>query len=216
MDWFINQKNIIKDGERMRTITPMIGARYSGIELREIGISVLVLSVAFTIMFFRNGSDINILVLLGISAAVVCASFLAHEMAHKFVAQRFGAWAEYRMYPFGLMIALMMSFFGLIFAAPGVVYMRGHIDNEMNGKISAAGPAVNIVIGAAAVALAFVTTGLISSVFWILATINAFFAVFNMIPIMPFDGSKVYKWNVPVYLLMLVAAVSLLAVAWFL
>ena len=200
----------------MRTITPMIGARYSGIELREIGISVLVLSVAFTIMFFRNGSDINILVLLGISAAVVCASFLAHEMAHKFVAQRFGAWAEYRMYPFGLMIALMMSFFGLIFAAPGVVYMRGHIDNEMNGKISAAGPAVNIVIGAAAVALAFVTTGLISSVFWILATINAFFAVFNMIPIMPFDGSKVYKWNVPVYLLMLVAAVSLLAVAWFL
>ncbi|MCL2142740.1 MAG: site-2 protease family protein [Methanomassiliicoccaceae archaeon] len=200
----------------MRTIYPSAGARYSSVELRHIAISVLVLSVAFTIMFYRGGSDIGVFALLGISAVIVCASFVAHEMAHKFVAQRYGAWAEYRMFPFGLMIALFMSFFGIIFAAPGVVYIRGNINTEMNGKISAAGPAVNIVIGVISVMLALLTDGIISSILWIMATINAFFAVFNMIPVMPFDGSKVYKWNVYVYLMMLAAAVALLAAAWFL
>jgi len=195
----------------MRTINPATGTRYSKIELRDISISVFVLSVAFAVMFQRRGVDLGIFMLLGMSAVIVCLSFVAHEMSHKFVAQRFGAWAEYRMFPMGLMFALLMSFFGVIFAAPGVVYINGQIDRQMNGKISAAGPATNIVLGAAAIVLALVTSGLLGSLFWIMASINAFFAVFNMLPIMPFDGSKIYRWNVPVYLVMLASAVALLA-----
>jgi Zn-dependent protease len=198
----------------MRTINS--GSRaYSTVEIRDIAISVIVLSVAFAVMFHINGSDLSVLELIGISAIIVCTSFVMHELAHKFVAQRSGAWAEYRMFPFGLMMALLLSFFGVIFAAPGAVYINGNIDRETNGKISAAGPAVNIVIGAVSVLLACMTGGLISSLLWIMATINGFFAVFNMLPIMPFDGSKIYRWNVPIYLLMLTAAVALLAVAWF-
>jgi Zn-dependent protease len=200
----------------MRTINPNYGTNYSGIEIRDIVISVAVLSVAFAIMFNRNGWDeFSMFELIGISAIIVCTSFVIHELAHKFVAQRYGAWAEYRMFPFGLMIALVLSFMGVIFAAPGAVYISGGINEEENGKISAAGPAVNIVIGAVALALSFVTVGLLSSVLLIMAAINAFFAVFNMIPIMPFDGSKIYRWNVAVYLLMAAAAVALLAVVWF-
>jgi Zn-dependent protease len=200
----------------MRTITPGIGSRYSTIEVRDILISVSVLSVAFAIMFYRRAwSDLSIMWLIAVSAMIVCTSFVISQLAQKFVAQRFGAWAEYRMHPFGLMMALLISFLGIITAAPGTVYINGHIDKEMNGKISATGSAVNIVMGAAAVALACVTDGLVSSIFWIMATVNAFLAVFNMIPIMPFNGSKIYKWNIPVYLLMLTAAVALLAVAWF-
>jgi Zn-dependent protease len=164
---------------------------------------------------FSRRNDLDLLLLFCMSAVIVCTSFVMHELAHKFVAQRFGAWAEYRMFPFGLLIALALSFSGFLFAAPGAVYISGHIDKRMNGKISAAGPAVNIVIGVVAAALAYVTDGLVSSVLWIMALINAFFAVFNMIPIMPFDGSKIYRWNVAVYLLMMAAAVALFAVAWF-
>jgi Zn-dependent protease len=200
----------------MRTINPTARARYSTTEVRDIAVSVLVLSVAFSIMFYRHGTDIGMLGLIGISAIIVCASFVAHEMAHKFVAQRFGAWAEYRMYPLGLMLALFMSFFGVIFAAPGVVYISGQIDWKMNGKISAAGPAINIVLGTAAFALSMVTGGIVSSVFLIMASINAFFAIFNMLPIMPFDGSKIYKWSAPIYLVMLTMAAALLAAVWFL
>ena len=195
----------------MRTINPATGTRYSKTEIRDISISVFVLSVAFAVMFQRRGVDLSIFMLLGMSAVIVCLSFVAHEMSHKFIAQRFGAWAEYRMFPMGLMFALLMSFFGVIFAAPGVVYINGQIDREMNGKISAAGPATNIVLGTAAIVLALVTSGLLGSLFWIMASINAFFAVFNMLPIMPFDGSKIYKWNVPIYLVMLASAVALLA-----
>jgi len=200
----------------MRTINAGIGERYSATEIRDIVISVAVLSVAFAIMFSRAGwRGFTMLELIGISAIIVCTSFVIHELAHKFVAQRLGAWAEYRMYPFGLMLALMLSFMGVIFAAPGVVYINGYIDDEDNGKISAAGPAVNIIMGTFAVIMAYMTGGVLSSIFWIMATINAFFAVFNMIPILPFDGSKIFKWNVAVYLLMVAAAVALLAVAWF-
>ena len=192
----------------MRTISR------TNIEVRDIVISVLVLSVAFAVMFNNRGGfeDIDIFGLLGISAAIVCASFVSHELAHKFTAQKFGAWAEYRMFPLGLMLALMMSFLGVIFAAPGVVYIKGYIDERMNGKISAAGPAVNIMFGFSAAAAAIITSGMLSSVFWITASINAFFAVFNMIPVMPFDGAKIYRWNVPVYIFMLASAIALLAV----
>jgi len=200
----------------MRTINTTARARYSTIELRDIAISVLVLSVAFALMFHNRGYDLGVPMLLGISAVIVCLSFVAHELAHKFVAQRFGAWAEYRMFPMGLMIALMMSFFGVIFAAPGVVYINGHIDKGMNGKISAAGPAINIFLGVAAFGVALVTTGLVSSVFWIMASINAFFAVFNMLPIKPFDGSKIFKWSIPIYLIMAASAVALLVTVLFL
>ena len=197
----------------MRSINYAYG-RYSPIELREIGISVLVLSVAFTILLsFRNTMDI--LLLFVISLVIVCTSFMLHELAHKFTAQKYGIWAEYRMFPMGLMMALLFSFMGFIFAAPGAVYISGYIDKEKNGKIGAAGPAVNIVISAVAIVLALMTTGMLSSILWMLAGINAFFALFNLLPIPPLDGSKVRMWNLPVYLFMIACAVALLAVAWF-
>ena len=197
----------------MRQINYAAG-RYSATELKEIAISVLILSVAFTILlYFRNNMDI--LFLFVISVIIVCSSFMLHELAHKFVAQKYGAWAEYRMFPMGLMMALLFSFMGFIFAAPGAVYINGYIDNAKNGKISAAGPAVNIVVGMAAIALAMLTTGMLSSVLWIMASINAFFALFNLIPIYPLDGSKIYRWNVPLYILMIAVAGAMLAIAWF-
>ena len=197
----------------MRQINYAAG-RYSATELKEIAISVLVLSVAFTVLLnFRNNMDI--LLLFVISVAIVCTSFMLHELAHKFAAQKYGALAEYRMFPMGLVMALLFSFMGFIFAAPGAVYINGYIDNEKNGKISAAGPAVNIVVCMAAIALAMLTTGMLSSILWMMASINAFFALFNLLPIYPLDGSKVYRWNVPVYLMMIAAAIALLAIAWF-
>jgi len=140
---------------------------------------------------------------------------MLHELAHKYTAQKYRIWAEYRMFPMGLMMALLFSFMGFIFAAPGAVYINGYIDKEKNGKIGAAGPAVNIVISAVAIVFALMTSGMLSSILWMLAGINAFFALFNLLPIPPLDGSKVRMWSMPVYLFMLACAIALLAVAWF-
>ena len=130
-------------------------SRFSRRELGDIAISMIVLAVAFTILY-RNSSFMDYLdlmygdtarwgILLAVCLMLVVFSFLLHEFGHKFVAQRYGMWSEYRMYPMGLVLTLVTSVIGFLFAAPGAVYIDGPMDRERNGKISIAGPTVNII-----------------------------------------------------------------------
>jgi Zn-dependent protease len=178
---------------------------------------MLVLSVAFTIIFASNNTSYfskdvvtNTLCWLGISLVIVASSFIMHEFGHKFVAQRYGAWAEYRMFPGGLVMCIIFSLLGFLFAAPGAVYINGRISKEMNGKISAAGPMVNLILGSVSFLICYSTTGIVSGVFGLFTYLNAFLALFNMIPVMPLDGSKIVRWNIPIYIGM--AAVGALLV----
>ncbi len=195
---------------------------FSKIELRDIAIAVAVLTAAFTIMFGRRAwfSDdvlVNTLWWVLVSFILVMLSFMLHEFGHKFTAQKFGAWSEFRMYPTGLAICLVASFFGFLFAAPGAVYIRGYITEEMNGKISIAGPAVNIVISVIALVLYLVIwNGLSAGIFFLLAYMNAFLALFNLLPIPPLDGSKVMAWNPVVYVVSIIAAGTLLVLTFIL
>ena len=196
---------------------------FSRIELRDIAIAVAVLTASFTIIFSRRwrlfSDDVmmNALWWVLVSFIMVMSSFILHELAHKFTAQRFGAWSEFRMYPTGLILCLIMSVVGFLFAAPGAVYIRGYITDEMNGKISIAGPAVNIGISTVALILCFIIgKGLSADIFFLLAYMNAFLAVFNLLPIPPLDGSKVLKWNPAVYAVTVAAAAALLLITFFL
>ncbi len=200
-------------------INPGYGQKgFSDKELKDITISVIVLSLAFTIIYSRRGADffsdnlaVNALLWFAVSVLIVTVCFLLHEFGHKFAAQKYGAWAEYRMFPQGLGLCLLLSLFGFLFAAPGAVMISGYIDNKRNGIISIAGPAVNLTLGALFIGLLFVTTGQLHTIIYLLAHFNVFLAVFNLIPIPPLDGSKVLKWNVPVYIVTAVIAVALLA-----
>ncbi|MDR1690583.1 MAG: site-2 protease family protein [Candidatus Methanoplasma sp.] len=193
--------------------------KFSKTEILHIAVAIIVLSAAFSIIMrnSRLNSDptMNIILIVGMSFVLVVCSFLFHEFGHKFVAQRYNAWSEFRMYPFGLMIALLFSFMGFLFAAPGAVYIRGNINKEMNGKISLAGPAVNFVIAAISIIVFFaLEPSLIRDVFRMLAYLNALLGLFNMIPILPFDGSKIVAWNMPVYIATVVIGAAELAVIW--
>lgn len=147
------------DYDRMQSVNPGYGKpRFSSTEIRDILTSVIVLSLAFTIMYRNNmfvtsfmrpyGDGVVYAGLFGMSLALVTISFLFHELGHKFTAQKFGLWSEYRMYPTGLALALIMSLFGFLFAAPGAVCIAGNMTRESNGKVSIAGPSVNIVFAA--------------------------------------------------------------------
>lgn len=193
-------------------VTPGYGrSRFSRREIIELAISVLVLSLAFTIVLTRSnwgldGFPLFFLIWYGLCFALVALSFIPHELGHKFLAQKYGAWSEYRMSGKGLLMSLMISLFGFIIAAPGAVYINGRIDEEQNGKISAAGPMVNIIISAAAiVSLQFVTGMWTVSLLSFLAYLNAMLAIFNLIPIPPLDGSKVIRWSMPVWIAMIAA-----------
>jgi len=144
-----------------------------------------------------------------VSGITVGVAFIFHEMAHKFVAQRYGCWAEFRKFNFGLILAVMISFWGLILAAPGAVMIDGMVSREQNGKISIAGSLTNIILALLFLAVGYMvgaTTPLINMIIFYGFFINAFLALFNMIPVPPLDGSKVIAWSFSAWLA--VAAVS--------
>jgi len=163
----------------------------------------LALGVAFTIAITSRGfgstSFSDLTSAFGISLATVGSGFVLHELSHKFVAQRYGFWAEFRVWPMGLVLALVTSFIGFIFAAPGATYISGmNISQSQNGKISLVGPLTNIAVAVAFLPLVIFSPGL--PAFWVDLgsegfSINIFLALFNLLPVPPLDGSKVFSWS---------------------
>jgi Zn-dependent protease len=175
--------------------------RFSQVEITHILIGVAALTLAFTVYLYAGlASSLSLPVIVGVSALVVLAGFLFHELGHKFVAQRYGAWAEFRMYPLGLLLAVMMSFLGVLFAAPGAVYISGRVTRRQNGLISLAGPIVNLAIGGIfLVAWLLYPHGSIGLILNLVAIMSLFLGGFNLIPIPPLDGYKIAIWSIPVY-----------------
>jgi Zn-dependent protease len=192
------------------TVAPRRKRFFSRTEVKHIAIAVSVLIIAFAmIMWDRDTATLP--KVLGVAALSVVLGFFMHEMAHKVMAKKYGCWAEFRAYYGGLLLALAMSFFGFLFAAPGAVYIAGNITKEQNGKISLAGPATNIAVALACLPVALVgsSTALVGDIAAGLFFFNTFLAAFNLLPIPPFDGSKVWAWNKPLYIATMAAAASL-------
>lgn len=173
--------------------------RFSSIEIRELFKAWVAVSLAFTILLLDQVSLARAITLFVISSFTVGIGFLLHELAHKFFATRYGCWAEFRADNRMLLVMIVMSFFGFIFAAPGGVFIRGRITPKHNGIISLAGPLTNVVL-----ALIFLVTSRIGFSFLQYGfTINSWLALFNMIPFYGFDGQKVLAWNKLVYFVVL-------------
>jgi len=161
------------------------------------------------------------LIFFGISLLTVGIGFILHEMAHKFTAIRYGYWAEFRKDNNMLLVAVALaSLVGFVFAAPGatVIYSNAYdgrgLTREQNGKISAAGPVVNLLLCILFAALllfgggiaALKTGNILAEIGLAGVQINAMIAAFNMLPISILDGNKVFSWNVPVFLFLILAA----------
>ena len=183
--------------------------RFTGKEIRDLIISFIVIALGFTILY-SNGDYSHVTLIFPVVMIGVGAGFIFHELGHKFVAMHYGYYAEYELWPTGLLIALVSSFFGFIFAAPGavVIYSNG-MEKKTNGLISIAGPIVNIILGLIFFLILgslgdfiYTETGAIIYLICVLGTrINFFLAAFNLLPIPPLDGSKVMSWSVPVWLI---------------
>jgi Zn-dependent protease len=192
-------------------------------EKRDLIIAGLMISLAFAVLLsggYKALFDFNLDLLMVFFVAFLTAGlgFMLHEIAHKIVAQGYGLFAEFRAYYNGLWLALLFSMFGFIIAAPGAVYIRGHnITKEKNGKISLAGPATNIVLASIFLIslLIFGREGLLGIIFEYGLSINSLLAVFNMIPILPFDGAKIKDWNVGIYFITAIFAGALFLSSWF-
>jgi Zn-dependent protease len=188
--------------------------RFSGREVVDLLAAWLALGLAFTLFFdpaARAMVPNAIITFLPTSLVTVGVAFLLHELAHKFVAVRFGQVAEFRADYGMLFIAIMSALAGFIFAAPGAVHHRGRITLRENGLISLAGPVTNILlmIPFGALALAGVGPDIGGfSVGQLGVGVNGFLAAFNMIPYGPLDGKTVWQWNKVVYLVVFVPSAA--------
>jgi Zn-dependent protease len=150
-------------------------------------------------------------ILAGLTIAFT-ASFLLHEIAHKFTAQRYNMWAEFRLTMQGALLTLLSVFLPPPFKiiAPGAVMIVGSGTTKTVGKISIAGPTTNIILAVGCSLVALVSHEL----FWFVAFINAFLAVFNLIPFGIMDGLKIYKWNKTYWAVAFATAIALAALTY--
>ena len=176
----------------------------------------IVLGISFSTRYMFAGWFANPIAFLEVfllTMLVIGTGFLGHELAHKFTAQRYGAWAEFRLWTIGAIMALVFAAIPpgtFVFAAPGAVYIASQstyigdaMDRKTNGIISLTGPLVNIAaagifaltyVGLSAAGIrAFVINGF-NFLPWAIF-INLWLGAFNMIPFFILDGQKVLTWN---------------------
>ena len=179
--------------------------RFSPTEVRHLVIGVILVS-GVGLSFFAPHVFSN---WVAIAAAVLffTAGFITHELTHKAMAQRYGMWAEFRLDMFGAALTLLSAVSPLKIIAPGAVVIAGNTTPDRIGRTAAAGPTVNILIASLLLGLAEVLRpiGLLEAML-AGAAINAFMALFNLIPFGVFDGLKVFRWNKPVWLVLLALA----------
>lgn len=189
--------------------------KFTTSEIRDLIIAFIFISLSFAIVNGgRNPSAI--ITILPIVMVGVGAGFILHELGHKFVSMKYGYWAEFKLWPQGLIFALISSFLGFVFAAPGAVYTyANYMTDEINGKISIAGPVVNIILALIFLGICVIiypsafyseTSALIFIICSVGYSINSFLAAFNLIPIGNLDGSKVLTWNAGIWVITIAIA----------
>jgi Zn-dependent protease len=192
--------------ERVKsTLYEMVYLRFSKTEVLHLVIATALVT-AVGLSFFGFTSSLELI-------TIFVSAFIIHEFGHKFLAQFYRAWAEFRLLLFGAVITAVsaLPFFPLKFIAPGVVWVSGNLSQSRSGRVSWIGPLTNLAMGTGFLVsyLIIETIGSASSILLAGVWFNGFIAFFNMIPFMGLDGQKIFGWNKLVWVLTFAAAIGL-------
>lgn len=180
-------------------------------ELGSLAISVLVVSVAFTV------HDISLNFFLQ-SFLVVIVSYSIHEILHSIVAKSEGIFSRCDIWPIGIVVTLASGILSggiAVLPLPTIIRLKESETARWRkesfeiapwdiGLASIAGPLSNLTLATAFFAL-FKLYGL--AFFRLGALINFWIAFANLIPWPPIDGSRIMSWDRWVWFLSGTAAV---------
>ncbi|RLF04504.1 MAG: hypothetical protein DRJ64_06840 [Thermoprotei archaeon] len=180
-------------------------------ELRDLIITILAVALVFSFPDLKKTFFTSLI--------IVIFSFFVHEIGHKFMAKRLGCMATYKIWPAGILLSIVSIFLkaigGFMIIAPGYVeimpYQFGRwgikvirLTPRDMGQIALAGVGVNIF-------LAIFFSLFSGEIFQTLSYINAVLAIFNLLPIPPLDGARIFTWSIWFWVfLMLVTGIALI------
>ena len=149
-------------------------------------------------------------------------SFIGHEMAHKFTAQHYGMWSEFRMNAMGYYLSAIAILFSVPIFGTGTVYTSGTSNRDHDAKANLAGPLSNFIFASLLVVVAIFATIILSSatlsnVLFLVQygiIINGILGLFNMIPFRPFDGATVKDWNISVWITLTIGLISMVIIGY--
>ncbi len=193
-------------------------------ELKHIGIATaLVLGIGLSMMVYQYlayGIDFPFWDwgMMSFFAVFMTASFLTHEIAHKVMAQKAGLWAEFRLTTWGAVLTFASVLLPFKMIAPGAMMIGGQPSNAKDMlKISIAGVITNMIYSVVFLSLTvMLPLNAFNYAFAFLAYINAFMALFNLIPFGVLDGYKIFMLNKKIWAAAFIPSLILTVVTYFL
>ncbi len=183
----------------------MIYLRFSKTEILHLVIATaLVVVVGMSLYRFQFRWDF---------LAIFISAFVIHELGHKFLAQFYRAWAEFRVLFYGAVITAIsaLPFFPFKFIAPGAVMISGNLSAARSGRVSLIGPLTNLAMGTGFLCVYLILAAIDSAspILLVGVRFNGFIGFFNMIPFMGLDGQKIFGWNKIIWVLTMAGAIGL-------
>lgn len=206
----------------IRSSGPRLRLRYAGIfsKVEEKHILVASFVVVLSGVLTNWNLTVNPLVpptplFFVVTVPLYLASFLGHEISHKFLARRNGLWAEFRTNLYGLMLTAVSSVFLVKFLAPGELNIQGNGSKDIVGGISLIGPGFNISVSTLIFILSRFSGHFLGLIFVQVAWFNAWMALVNLIPVGSLDGKRVYEWDKTRWAIGMAGAVILIVLSYY-
>ncbi len=198
---------------------------FSHEEIRDSLVSIAALTIGFTIALFQPGTVLEAVVGGVVTLLIVAVTFFPRELSQRSAAKALNCYVKYELWPTGAILAVVTSFLGFVFAAPGGVnigskpqerYGRWWVDltPQQIGIVASSGPLISIGLAMTFFLVAPLAPSIplfpAVNVFGVAAKINAVYALSTLIPFSPLDGAKVMRWNAGLWFFSLFTAAALL------
>jgi Zn-dependent protease len=197
----VNNNNNNNNIKLIQNAASTLKLSFSKTEIKHLSLATgLVTAVGLSFNHYRYISVEFLLIFI--------SAFLVHELAHKFLAQSYGSWAEFRTDLYGIMVTAISAipFIPFKFIAPGAV-MIGLSDKSRFGRVALIGPLTNIVMGFSFILATYIFPNYLY--LYSGASFNGWIALFNLLPFGVLDGQKIFDWNKIVWGITIALAMTL-------